>query len=488
MNHPRSLLRSMSLAFALLPLFTAAQAATTLDPAFANNGRYIVTTPAQFSYFRTIAHLPKPGGGSVAVVHYRRTTSNPGDCPAERDCIGLYPFNAAGTMTGALTVPITLNFSIVSDAAIDSQGRIVVVGSVLHSGSDHDFRIVRILPNGTADTSFSTDGMVNVAFDLGGDNYDRANAVTVDSQGRILVAGIVQRATAGDYDFGIARLTTSGVLDPSFNGNGKRQIAFDLETLGRRDEATAIAVGNDEKIVVGGSAKVEAGLFGRSRIGLARLLTDGSYDTSFCNTSCNDNPYPGIHSGRRVIYAGQWNDADSDGLSALAIAPSGRFVTAGKAIETGAGGTSGAYVQVFENNGNWQYETISDGGVAGDPNAFAGGIHYVSTSPTSDIVLTGVSGPSMVLFFAQRLTYDLYPVTNWGYIGNDNSVYLWAGGSGFGDAEFNQTARSSIDPQGRILTGGSFKPTTSSPYSAAIARLTAGTTPQGPSIFSNGFE
>ena len=482
--HPISFRRSLAaLALALLP-FTATQAATQLDPAFASNGRYIVTPPTGYTFFRTLAHLPRPDGTSVAVVFYRH--SNPAFCPADRDCLGLYPFNAAGTMTGAITVPIALNFSIPGGATIDAQGRIVVVGAVQMSGQDYDFRVIRLLPNGNPDTNFSGDGMATIAFDAGGSNYDRANAVTVDEQGRIVVVGTVSVGT-NDRDFGIARLTSTGALDVSFNTTGRKAVHFDLGSTNKNDEATAVALGAEGEIIVGGYGMLDGPLLGYARIALTRLLANGAYDTSFCPGSCNFMAgYTHIHSGRRVTYVGIDGTTDSDSLSALSLAPSGGILTAGVTNENGV---ASAYVQTFFANGNYQDERVSDGGVAGDDNSILiGGVHYADTSPTSDIVLTGTTGPTSVLFFAQRFSNDLVPVANWGFIGQSNSVYLWAGGNGFGDAEWNLPAQSSLDTQGRVLTGGSFKPTAALPYSATIARLTAGVAPSGPALFSDGFE
>jgi hypothetical protein len=168
---------------------------TSIDTSFATSGRYNATFAG--NTFRALAHLAKPGGGSLAIAQYR-TISGSG-CPANSDCLGLYNFSSAGVGAAALTVPVSLNFSTtsflgnlfptVSGAAIDSQGRIVVVGGIQISGNNYDYRIVRILPTGLADTSFSGDGIADIAFDLGGGNRDIARAVAIDSADRIVVAG-----------------------------------------------------------------------------------------------------------------------------------------------------------------------------------------------------------------------------------------------------------------------------------------------------------
>lgn len=137
--------------------------------------------------------------------------------------------------------PPYLNFSRVAGATIDSQGRIIVVGST-GTGGAVDFRVVRLLSTGLPDNSFSGDGMVDIAFNLGGNNSDAANAVAVDDQDRIVVVGEVERAATGDFDFGTARLTTTGALDTSFNGSGKRVTHFDLAASMRFDNARAVAI------------------------------------------------------------------------------------------------------------------------------------------------------------------------------------------------------------------------------------------------------
>jgi uncharacterized delta-60 repeat protein len=465
--------------FGIGALFIAAPAIADgieLDPAFGNNGRANYTFG---DYFRTLAHLPRPGGGSVAVIHYR-STGNP-LCVDDRDCIALYPFNDAGAAQGTLTVSSALHFSNVRGAAIDSQGRVVVVGSILVSGGNHDMRVVRLLPGGSPDTGFSGDGIADIAFDLGGSNYDVANAVAIDAQDRVVVAGQVQRAASDDTDFGVARLRADGVLDAAFNGSGRRAIVFDLATTTRIDSASAIAV-QGGRISVGGLA-IDGGL-GVSRIALARLTDGGAFDTTFCAGSCNFmSTYTGIHSGRRIIYYGLDVPAQADSLEALAVNAAGEMVIAG--TTPGSGETFG-YVQKFSAAGDWQAERSTDGGVAGSrvrPRS-------VLWAPGGNVILTGASGTDQQFFFAQRFAAALVPSANWGFIGDGNSVYLWTAGNGFGDVGGNRGASSSIDGAGRVLTGGSFKVTArNDPDSATIARLrVTGAPPAGDAIFKQGFE
>ena len=72
--------------------------------------------------------------------------------------------------------------SFANAVAIQSNDRIVVVGS-----SNGNFAVARYNRNGTLDTTFSADGIV--VTDFGGSGSDSANAVAIQSDGKIVVAG-----------------------------------------------------------------------------------------------------------------------------------------------------------------------------------------------------------------------------------------------------------------------------------------------------------
>ncbi len=463
--------------------FIARADSTALDSAFGTAGRYNQSLVSS-AHLKTLAHLPRPAGGSVAVANYRRVAMS-GECDVF-DCLGLFRFTDAGVALSPLTVPPTLYFDTVGGAAIDSLGRIVVVGSVRIAGANHDFRVVRILTDGTADTSFSGDGIVDIPFNLGGNNGDYANAVAIDAQDRIVVVGQVQRTTADDTDYGSARLLSDGTLDPNFNGGGKRVILFDLAATVRIDSAIAVVVGNDGRITIGGIAI--DGALGVSRIGLARLTAAGALDVSFCPGSCTyQGSYGAIHSGRRVIFYGNDVPAVSDSLDAMSINSAGQLLTAG--TTPGSGETLG-YLQTFDTAGNWVAEVSTQGGFGAGGKVWIGGVHWANPAvANSNVILTGSVGPNEEFFFAQRFDGSLTASINWGTLGPSNSVYAWAASGGFGDVGDNRPAKSAIDPGGRVLVGGSFKVgQLSDPYSMTVSRLTYNGVPPSPAIFQNSFE
>ncbi len=155
--------------------------------------------------------------------------------------------------------------------ALDSQGRIVVVGTVaVGSEGDEDVGVVRLTAEGILDTSFDTDGKISLGFDLGGGLKDRATGVVIDRiTGDIIIAATVDEISVGDTDYGIARLTTDGSLDPSFNGDGRATVAFDRGGA-NADTAAGIALDSARRIIVVGS--IDTATANDRDIGVARVI------------------------------------------------------------------------------------------------------------------------------------------------------------------------------------------------------------------------
>jgi uncharacterized delta-60 repeat protein len=123
--------------------------------------------------------------------------------------------------------------------AIQSDDAIVVAGY-----TDDNFALVRYLTNGTLDTSFDTDGIVIT--DFGG--YDNAFAMTIQPDGKIVLAG---QSAGLTLEFAVARYTTSGALDTDFSGDGK--VTTDLGGF-LFDQAFGVTTLSDGRIAVSGYA------------------------------------------------------------------------------------------------------------------------------------------------------------------------------------------------------------------------------------------
>ncbi len=151
--------------------------------------------------------------------------------------------------------------------AVQPDGGILLAGYCANGGN-LDFCALRYTPEGLLDSSFNDAGSVITPI---GSDADQANAMALQPDGKILVAG---QCTAGSVDgFCGLRYTTSGALDSSFNGNGKVFVVVP----GAKNRANAVTVQPDGKIVLGGTcASASLGSFC-----LTRLLSVGQVDKSF---------------------------------------------------------------------------------------------------------------------------------------------------------------------------------------------------------------
>ena len=133
--------------------------------------------------------------------------------------------------------------------AIDHHGRIVVAGFARNVSGD-DFAITRYTPSGNLDLTFGGTGIVTVSLS---NSDDQSYSVAIDSQDRVLAAGYSRVPnTIGGFDnvTGVVRITAAGSLDPTFDGDGKQTISFG----GTYDEESGlVAVDSQDRVLVGGT-------------------------------------------------------------------------------------------------------------------------------------------------------------------------------------------------------------------------------------------
>jgi len=192
--------------------------------------------------------------------------------------LGLHAGNSLDTMFGnSGQRVIDFGGSASAYAALARRnGDLLVAGDYLHTaspGAGYDCVVAR-LQDGTLDSSFSGNGLATVGWDLGANNTDRCFGEALYANGRVVIAGSVERAAGSD--FGVARLTATGDLDDTFSGNGKTVIPFD-EGAGNRDDAAAVTLDRMDRIVVAGTVQSSFG----NLLGVARLGPGGALDGSF---------------------------------------------------------------------------------------------------------------------------------------------------------------------------------------------------------------
>ena len=164
---------------------------------------------------------------------------------------------------GVIAPPIGSGDDYGRAVALQPDGKIVVAG-YCGNGSNDDFCLARYQTNGVLDASFGTGGTVISPI---GSSTDRAYAVAVQPDGKIIVAGYC--TDAGKDRFCLARYQANGSLDPGFGASGKVIIPIGSDN----SWGYALALQPDGKIVVAGAcdngsnsdfclARYEGGPFG----------------------------------------------------------------------------------------------------------------------------------------------------------------------------------------------------------------------------------
>jgi uncharacterized delta-60 repeat protein len=152
--------------------------------------------------------------------------------------------------------------------AIQPDDRIVLAGTVTAANGNLRIGVDRLNPeDGTFDTSFGTGGVVVTPL-LIGDAVTRA--VTIQSDGKILAAGLTDNAAAQPGGFLLARYNTDGSLDTTF-GSGGIALGGTNVIL----EAEGVALEPDGRIVMAGRSK------SGTAFELARFLAAGPEIGSF---------------------------------------------------------------------------------------------------------------------------------------------------------------------------------------------------------------
>src|SRR5262249_28682967 len=124
--------------------------------------------------------------------------------------------------------------------------------------------VARLTTAGVLDTSFNGNGKVTTGIT----GYDAsANAVAEDGLGRVVVAGYADEGPG--YDFVVARYTAGGTLDSSFGGSGTIRGKFGPYY----SAAYAVTVDKSNRVLVAGSMG--------AYMAVARFNEDGTFDSSF---------------------------------------------------------------------------------------------------------------------------------------------------------------------------------------------------------------
>jgi uncharacterized delta-60 repeat protein len=131
------------------------------------------------------------------------------------------------------------------DGALVAAGN---TGTGLDAG-DLDVALVRYTSAGTLDPSFGSGGIVRTF----GPFEDSVRALALTAEGGIFAAGVVTESAGGDREFALFRYLANGTLDPNFGTGGRVTTTISPGD----DRAEAVALESDGRIDVAGAAEAD---------------------------------------------------------------------------------------------------------------------------------------------------------------------------------------------------------------------------------------
>jgi uncharacterized delta-60 repeat protein len=231
----------------------------TLDASFSGDGKHTVTLGTRNAYAYAVAVQPD---GKILVAGY---TFQPGTVD-----FTVFRFLSDGTLDpsfsgdGIATVDYASTLDNAYAMVLQPDGKILLAGN-----GGANFMLARLNSNGSMDTGFDGDGKVVTIFTEGA----KLNAIALQADGKIVAVGqrsfydwVMDRTV---YDGAVARYTSTGQLDATFNGTG--QVTLDLGS--DNDNIRSVKLQNDGKIMLCAT--------GNMNFTLARLQTNGTLDNSF---------------------------------------------------------------------------------------------------------------------------------------------------------------------------------------------------------------
>ena len=229
-----------------------------LDTTFAGDGSASVVSPVGLAVQgdgKVVAAMQSSSDG----VHVRMTMQR---------------LTTAGVLDTTFGVSGTMNFPFVGQqddwgrvTAVQPDGKILLAGFTYTAGITRKIVLARVDEGGVLDGSFGTGGKVEQDF-VFGSSVD-ASTILLQPDGNIVLGGTV----SSGQDFALARFTSAGVLDATFDTDGKVTTAFGASN----DSINAMALQGDGKIVVFGQTLTS----GHAEVAVARYTTAGALDTTF---------------------------------------------------------------------------------------------------------------------------------------------------------------------------------------------------------------
>ncbi|MCX6873578.1 MAG: hypothetical protein NTW21_07195 [Verrucomicrobia bacterium] len=352
----------------------------TLDTTFNGTGK--VTTDF-FGQEERCCGVALQNDGKIVVVGDANTGTT-----SDLIVFALARYNTDGTLdttfggTGKVTTDIGADYDVAQSVAFQRDGKIVVAGFSYNVGRSTAFTIVRYNANGTLDTNFNGTGKAMIDI---GEYADNGHAVAIQPDGKIVVAGSSNNASGSTYhDFALVRCNANGTLDTTFGGTGK--VTTDIGS--GDDFGKSVAIQRDGRIVVAGHSMHSGSVFA-----VLRYNSNGSLDTSFGGTGMVTTDI-----------------SNNDYATSLAIQPDGKMVVGGRSYKE----HSGTYyfdIALVRYNSNGSLDTSfgGTGMVTTDIGDSEGWDHSVAFQRDGKIVVAATSYNGTNHDFA-LVRYEGYPI------------------------------------------------------------------------------
>jgi len=257
------------------PSPTPAPSAGALNTGFGVDGRTLIDDPGPPSFPDSIQQrvnaVAVQPDGKIVLAGSIGTVQNNGEGQ-----FFLERLNADGSLdtsfgTDGVVETAFGPIAYVTALVIQPDGKIVAGGASEDSASattDAMFALARYNADGSLDASFGRNGKLTTNFP----GNEQIDSLALSSDGRILAAGAYFKSP--DVGFDLALYNSDGSLDSGFNGTG--WLAYDLGTPQPHAYPTAVAIEADGKILVGAHQGDQAAIYA--------LNSDGSIDKSFGTT------------------------------------------------------------------------------------------------------------------------------------------------------------------------------------------------------------
>lgn len=246
----------------------------SLDTTFSGDGR-VTTNLGGVDYVYGLA--VQSWNGKIVVAG--RKCDKPVENPPYVCNLALARYNKNGSLDtsfsgdGKIVVNFGSHNGSVGGIVLQPDHKIVVAG-YMWNGNDYDFAVYRLRENGSLDPAFGAKGQARVPFET--ERNDYADALALQSDGKIVVSGHSGDSNSSNNDFALARLNPNGTRDTSFSGDGRVTTNF-----GGNDYSYGLDGHQDGRIVLVGQ-KIDAN--GAHFIAIARYKPNGALDTTFNGT------------------------------------------------------------------------------------------------------------------------------------------------------------------------------------------------------------